>query len=95
MSGGGVAATTDPRAPDEPVPPLLTVVKGGPTPEQLAALVAVVCSLRPLEDDDAAAPEAAPEAAPDSEPAVWGAPSLRSSPVAGPGAWRASGLPGS
>ena len=81
--------TTDPSGPDEPVPPLLTVVKGSPTPEQLAALVAVVCSLRPLEGADAPAPEAA--AAP--EQAVWGAPTARSTPVAGPGAWRASGLP--
>jgi hypothetical protein len=89
VSGGGVAATTDPRAPDEPVPPLLAVVKGGPTPEQLAALVAVVCSLRPLEGDQAPTPEA--EAAP--EPALWGGPAVRSTPVAGPGAWRASGLP--
>jgi hypothetical protein len=71
---------------------LITVVKGGPTPEQLAALVAVVCSLRPLEDED---PEPAAEPAAAPEPAAWGAPALRSSPVAGPGAWRRSGLPGS
>ena len=74
---------------DDELAPLLTVVRGGPTPEQLAALVAVVCSLRPLEGDEAPAPDA--EAAP--EPAVWGAPAVRSTPVAGPGAWRASGLP--
>jgi hypothetical protein len=85
---------TDASGPDQPVPPLLTVVKGGPTPEQLAALVAVVCSLRPLEDDTPDSDRAA-EPAVTPEPAVWGAPAVRTTPVAGPGAWRASGLPGS
>jgi hypothetical protein len=72
------------------VPPLLTVVRGEPTHEQLAALVAVVCSLRPLEGEQDRTP------APDVEdaPALWGAPAVRSTPAAGPGAWRASGLPG-
>jgi len=82
--------TTDRGAGDDQLPPLLAVVKGGPTPEQLAALVAVVCSLRQLDDESPV-----PEAAPEPEPAVWGAPVLRSTPVPGPGAWRASGLPGS
>ena len=82
--------TPDRTPPDDDLPPLLTVVKGGPTPEQLAALVAVVCSLRPLEADEPAAPEAVG----DPEPSVWGAPALRSTPAAGPGGWRGSGLPG-
>ena len=72
------------------LPPLLTVVKGEPTPEQLAALVAVVCSLRPLDDG---VDHGAGEPADEGEPALWGAPAVRSTPVAGPGAWRASGLP--
>ena len=75
-------------------PPLLRVVKGEPTPEQLAALVAVVCSLRPLDDGSDHEPDpGAGKPADEGQPALWGAPAVRSTPVAGPGAWRASGLP--
>jgi len=63
---------------------LLTVVRGEPTPEQLAALVAVVAAR-------AAAPEPDPEA-PAPRP-LWAAPVLRAPLFPGPGAWRASGLP--
>jgi hypothetical protein len=84
--------TTDPAGAVEDLPPLITVVKGQPTPEQLAALVAVVASLRPVagEEEDAAAPPTTEG----EEPALWGRPAVRTSPPAGPGAWRASGLPG-
>ena len=74
---------------DDDLPPLVTVVKGAPTPEQLAALTAVVCSLRPLGNDDV---QPVP-AADGTQPALWGAPVVRSTRAAGPGAWRASGLP--
>jgi hypothetical protein len=65
--------------------PLLRVVRGNPSAEELAALVAVVATRA---------------SAVDPEPAVrplWGRPVLRPSLTAalipGPGAWRASGLP--
>ncbi|MCA1710127.1 MAG: acyl-CoA carboxylase subunit epsilon [Actinobacteria bacterium] len=61
--------------------PLLRVVRGNPTPEELAALIAVV-STRGV---------AAPE-----EPArrsLWATPVLRAPLHAGPRAWRASSLP--
>jgi hypothetical protein len=63
--------------------PLLTVVRGEPTPEQLAALVAVV---------SARASAAPPE--PDPRPrSLWGRPQLRGPLSPAPGAWRASALP--
>ena len=62
--------------------PLLRVVRGEPTAEELAALVAVVT---------AGAAVTAPAAAP--PPSLWGRPVLRSPLHPGPGAWRASGLP--
>jgi hypothetical protein len=63
--------------------PVLRVVKGDPTPEELAALVAVVASL-----GGPAAP--APRRTP-----VWNAPARLQRRVLrhGPGAWRGSGLP--
>jgi hypothetical protein len=67
----------------EPAAPLLRVVKGDPTPEELAALVAVVASL-----GGGAAPAPAPAPA-------WNHP-RRSQRIVlrhGPDAWRASGLP--
>jgi hypothetical protein len=75
---------------NDDMPPLLTVVRGEPTPDQLAALVAVVCSLRPVavEQQDVRSP------AVEDEPSLWGRPVMRSAPAAGPGAWRASGQPG-
>ncbi len=66
------------------VRPLLTVVRGQPTPEQIVALVAVV-GLRAAEAAAADQPRA-------SRP-LWAAPVLRAPLAHGPQAWRASGLP--
>ena len=66
-----------------PVRPLLTVLRGEPTPEQLAALVAVVSSRATA----AAAEDAGPPA-----PSLWARPVLRTPLSPGPGAWRASAL---
>ncbi|MGC4804436.1 acyl-CoA carboxylase subunit epsilon [Micromonospora sp. DT233] len=64
--------------------PLFRVIRGVPTPEELAALVgAIVSRTRPAA---AAAP------APVSTWARSGRPG-GATPTAGPGAWRASGLP--
>ena len=65
-------------------PPLLRVVKGDPTPEELAALVAVVSARRGV----GTGPD--PRLRP-----VWGHPAaaMRRPHRAGPGAWRASALP--
>ena len=63
--------------------PLLTVLRGEPTPEQLAALVAVVAA-RGTAADEPAAPLPRP---------LWSVPVLRTPLSPGPGAWRASGLP--
>ena len=62
----------------------LRVVKGEPTPEELAALVAVVSA------KVAAAGETKP-----TRPSNWAAywRSVRRPLPTGPGAWRASGLP--
>ena len=65
--------------------PLLRVVRGEPDDAELAALTAVVLSVT------AAATE--PEPAPRSRWADRAA-LVRRPMVAGPGAWRASGLPG-
>ena len=62
--------------------PLLRVVRGTPTAEELAALVAVVATRASAAGD----PE--PPARP-----LWGRPVLRPVLTPGPGAWRASGLP--
>jgi hypothetical protein len=61
--------------------PLLRVVRGAPSAEELAALVAVVASR-------ASAAEPEPAARP-----LWGRPVVRPALTPGPGAWRASGLP--
>ena len=80
--------SADPFTGDD-LPPLLTVVRGEPTPDQLAALVAVVCSLRPVpgSEQELLAPTV------EQEPSRWGRPRVRTVCAAGPGAWRASGLP--
>lgn len=67
--------------------PLLSVVRGEPTPDQLAALVAVVSAR--------AARRTASEADADP-PTRWGAPAsaLRHPITPGAGAWRASARPG-
>jgi len=63
--------------------PFLRVVRGDPSPEELAALVAVLASV------------GGPAAAPPRRTPEWNAPRrLHRLPQAqGPGAWRASGLP--
>ena len=66
-----------------PARPLLRVVRGEPTPEELAALIAVV-SARAAGGDDAQPP---------APPSLWARPQLRAPLAPGPGAWRASGLP--
>jgi hypothetical protein len=62
--------------------PLLKVVRGNPSAEELAALIAVV----------AARASATAEPQPPTRP-LWGRPVLRPDLTPGPGAWRASGLP--
>ena len=64
--------------------PLLTVVRGEPTPEQLAALIAVV---------GARATGGGEDEAPAPAPSLWARPQHRAPLHPGPGAWRASGLP--
>ena len=61
--------------------PLLRVVRGNPSPEELAALVAVVSTR-------GGAVEEPPPAR-----SLWAAPVLRRPLSPGPGAWRASSLP--
>ena len=70
-------------APDAPPAPLLRVVSGDPTPEELAALVAVVASMGSAA---AAPPRRTPE---------WQAHhrAVRATYAHGPGGWRSSGLP--
>ena len=65
--------------------PVLRVVRGTPTREELAAVVALV----------AARPAPAPEPSAPSEPSRWAsrAAALRRPLSPGPGAWRASALP--
>ena len=63
------------------IQPLLRVVSGSPSAEELAALIAVV-----------AARASAAEPAPPVRP-LWGRPVLRRALTPGPGAWHASGLP--
>jgi hypothetical protein len=64
--------------------PFLRVVKGDPTPEELAALVAVLASV----GDPAKTPTR-------RTPPQWNAPRSLHRPAHphGPGAWRASALP--
>jgi len=59
----------------------LSVTRGTPTPEELAALTVVLASL------GGSAP------APKPQRSLWATPRLRAAHQAGPGAWRASGLP--
>lgn len=64
---------------------LFRVVRGTPADDELAALTAVIAAAA---SGDAPAP-------PPSAPDLWSHPAaqLRAPLVAGPGAWRASGLP--
>ena len=73
--------TPDPAA-DAPVRPLLRVVRGEPSPEELAALVAVLTAR------GGAAPAEAPAA-----PRLWRTPLRPALPLPGPGRWRTSALP--
>lgn len=79
MSGDGM-----PDAPSER--PILRIVRGEPTDEELAALTAVLV---------AAANRPAGTAPPPDEPSWWSRPGsrLRRPVHPGPGAWRASGWP--
>ena len=61
-----------------PDAPLLRVVRGAPSPEELAALIAVVAS------------RGAPAAAPAPVVRRWRSPLRAPLPPAGPGAWQAS-----
>ncbi len=67
----------------EPARPLLRVVRGQPTPAEVAALMAVL-SLRTA---GGAAEEPSPA------PSTWGRPRMRAALSPGAGAWRASALP--
>ena len=62
--------------------PLLRVVHGSPSPEELAALIAVI-----------AARGAGGEPEPRPVRSPWARPILRTPLSHGPGAWRASALP--
>jgi hypothetical protein len=61
--------------------PLLRVVRGNPTPEELAALIAVVAT------------RGGGEPAREPVRSLWARPSVRTALPHGPGAWRASALP--
>ena len=61
----------------------LRVIRGDATPEEVAAVVAVLVA-------SSGAPAAAE---PPAAPSLWSRPQLREPLHAGPGAWRASGLP--
>jgi hypothetical protein len=64
-----------------PAEPLLSVVKGDPTPEELAALAAVVASLGASEEAEAPKPSTR----------HWlRRQQLRMDPTPGPGAWKRS-----
>ena len=75
---------SDESQPEETPPPLLRIVKGDPTPEEIAALVTVVSAMAA-----GAAEAAAKEKAPRPE---WSSHrrTLRTTYQHGPGAWRGS-----
>ena len=68
---------------DDATGPVLRVVNSDATPEEVAAIVAVVSALQ------------APQPAPKKPTSTWAARQRRSRPPlrAGAGSWRASGLP--
>ena len=78
-----------PASDGEQAPPLLRVVRGDPSPEELAALVTVLAAR------SAAARAAAAAAAPPARRSMWASRSrlVRPPLAAGPGAWRASAFP--
>jgi len=61
--------------------PLLRIVRGNPSPVELAALIALLSSRGGAVEE------------PRARRTLWAAPSLRSPLSPGPGAWRASSLP--
>ncbi len=73
---------TEPTPDAPPVRPLLRVVRGTPSPEELAALVAVLASR-------GGAPETAPVPV-----RRWRSTVRAPLPAPGAGAWRGTGLPG-
>ena len=81
MSDDGPAPSGGEGAP-EPVRPLLRVVRGEPTPDELAALVAVVAAAAGGSDE----PPPRPRHGRWSDPAAG----LRTAVVVGPGAWQAT-----
>jgi Acyl-CoA carboxylase epsilon subunit len=74
---------TGPQDAPQP-PPVLSVLRGKPAPEELAALLVVLAARQPTEPADRGKP-----------PSLWSAPgqTLHAPLFPGPGAWRASGLP--
>ncbi|HEY6932220.1 MAG TPA: acyl-CoA carboxylase subunit epsilon [Marmoricola sp.] len=66
-----------------PEPPALRIVTPDATPEEIAALVAVLSAL------------GAPAAEPPAPRSQWGSPARKLTPMPphGPGGWRASSLP--
>jgi Acyl-CoA carboxylase epsilon subunit len=80
------------RPPGEPA---LRVIRGDATPEEIAALVAILMSRRTAGFDLAGVDRAAVDG-PRPRPSTWSDPSrlLRRPPQPGPGAWRRSALPG-
>ncbi|NED99736.1 acyl-CoA carboxylase subunit epsilon [Phytoactinopolyspora halotolerans] len=69
-----------------PAEPLVRVVKGEPTDEEVAALTAVLAAKAA-----AVSPADASRARPSTWAAYWR--TVRTPPRPGPGAWRASALP--
>ena len=82
--GSGRERRADHHDATEPAKPLLRIVSGNPTPEEVAALVAVLAASG---GGEAPAPRRTPAW---SRPA---APGARARRRPGPGGWRASGLP--
>ncbi|MFJ4210014.1 acyl-CoA carboxylase epsilon subunit [Paenarthrobacter sp. NPDC089675] len=77
-----MSAAQTPSPAEEPVLPMFSVVKGDPTPEELAALAAVVASVGVPQTTEA-----------EAKPSVrhWvRRQQLRLDPTPGPGAWRRS-----
>jgi Acyl-CoA carboxylase epsilon subunit len=74
---------TEPQDAPQP-PPVLSVLRGELTPDELAALLVVLASRQPTQP-----------VAPGKPPSLWSAPGqmLQAPLFPGSGAWRASGLP--
>jgi hypothetical protein len=67
-----------------PPPLVLSVLRGAPTPDELAALLVALASRQQVQPADRGKP-----------PSLWSSPgqTLQAPLFPGPGAWRASGLP--